>query len=365
MTNAYFLSHKLNYTYVNEDHIVEHELLAGHSGHVVAVAGSGTRLVPLLAQNPERVTLIDISADQVMLSRFRHACIKAFSRADYMSFFGYAGSEPIGVAQRKDMFASLPKLDAEVAEYMRIVLENNSWGPIVPLGRWEQTFASIAKLVKKVIGEKVANEIFSISDQTEYNTYLSEKFPWKRWDFLTMLLSNSMFFNVMLYGRQFPKLNVADGFGDFYSKSLRSALQCCPARQNFFIQILFFGRVVYPEALTLDVDANLYRLAKESNSIVEIKQGNLLRDAGSKQHPISLFAVSDVPSYFRGDMARDWLQLVREQMAPGGMLIARYYRHVPEATNYAGWHNQNHRYTELCKREKTQMYRYDILQHLD
>jgi S-adenosylmethionine-diacylglycerol 3-amino-3-carboxypropyl transferase len=365
MTNVYFLSHKLNYTYVNEDHVVEHELLAGHTGHVVAVAGSGTRLVPLLARNPERVTLIDVSPDQVMLSRFRYACIQAFERPEYMSFWGYAGGETISVAQRKEMFASMQKLDAEVAEYMRVVLDKNSWAPILPLGRWEKTFASIAKLVRKVMGAKVMDELFAISGQAEYDAYLAEKFPWKRWDILTVLLSNSMFFNVMLYGRQFPKLNVAEGFGDFYSTSLKRSLRCCPARQNFFIQILFFGRVVYPEALSLDVDAELFRLAKQANSFVDIRQGNLLRDAGSKEHPISLFAVSDVPSYFRGEMARQWLQSVRAQMAPGGMLIARYYRHVPEATDYAGWHNQNHRYAELCEREKTQMYRYDILQHLD
>jgi S-adenosylmethionine-diacylglycerol 3-amino-3-carboxypropyl transferase len=361
MTNSYFMSNKLNYTYVNEDHVVEHKLLETGTVHAVAVAGSGTRLVPLLARNPRKLTLIDISQEQVWFSQFRLATLRSFERDRYLAFWGYAGAAGVTATDRKRLFEEVRGCEPDALAFVRAVQEEHGWGPLLGVGLWEKTFKRVAKRVRMVVGADTIDAIFSYRDNASYQRYLVEEFPWFRWKVLTAIYANSSFFNAVLYGSQFPKMNLADGYMNYYNEALRKTLSCCPARENFFLQLLMLGKVAYPEALGLDVQPDLFAAAKCAASEVVIKQGNLLEDGASASMTATFFAVSDVPSYFKDETARQWLQMLRGSVAPGGMLVARYYRHKPVGSDYTGWSDLTAEHAAVCDEEKTHMYRYDIL----
>jgi S-adenosylmethionine-diacylglycerol 3-amino-3-carboxypropyl transferase len=361
MTNAYFLSNKLNYTYVNEDHVVEYKLVEPGTAHAVAVAGSGTRLVPLLARSPKKLTLIDISQEQVWLSQFRLATIRSFDRERYMAFWGYVGAPQLNADERRRLAGDIRGCDPNAFQFVRSVLEENGWGPLLPVGLWEKTFKRISRRIRMVLGQATIDAVFSHKDDESYQSYLRDEFPWVRWKVLTAIFANSSFFNAVLYGSQFPKMNLSDGYMSYYNTALRRTLTCCPARENFFLQILMLGKVAFPEALGLDVHPELYGAAQAAEAEVIIKRGNLLEDGASVSSPASFFAVSDVPSYFKDEMAIQWLQKLGPAMAPGGMLVARYYRHKPVGSDYAGWKNETAEHTSVCDEEKTFMYSYDIL----
>ena len=59
MAEKYFNS--LNYTIGNEDASLELAVLPEKAQHVFTVAGSGSRIIPLLSKNPLRLTCVDSS----------------------------------------------------------------------------------------------------------------------------------------------------------------------------------------------------------------------------------------------------------------------------------------------------------------
>ena len=92
MSFEYF-SKKLNYTLANEDTATELAILPRGLKHVVAVAGSGGRVLPLFAQNPQHVSCVDLSLEQLMLTELRIAAAQVLQHSEFLSFFGYPGGD--------------------------------------------------------------------------------------------------------------------------------------------------------------------------------------------------------------------------------------------------------------------------------
>ena len=66
MSSQFF--NKLNYTMSNEDTQFEYDLLDYNQGHVLCIAGSGSRVIPLLAKKPKRLSISDYSIEQLALT---------------------------------------------------------------------------------------------------------------------------------------------------------------------------------------------------------------------------------------------------------------------------------------------------------
>ena len=66
MSEVYFS--KLNYSFANEDTTVEMEILPKGAQRVVCVAGSGSRVLPLLAKKPHKLVCADLSEQQLYIT---------------------------------------------------------------------------------------------------------------------------------------------------------------------------------------------------------------------------------------------------------------------------------------------------------
>src|SRR4051794_7586327 len=79
----------LNYTLANEDTAVEHAALRDGEDLVVSVAGSGARVLPLLARSPRELVCVDVSPAQLMLTELRVESVRALDHASFLGFWGY------------------------------------------------------------------------------------------------------------------------------------------------------------------------------------------------------------------------------------------------------------------------------------
>lgn len=95
----------LNYTLANEDSGFEMSILRPKLGHVLSVAGSGARVLPLFASMPKQVSCVDLSKEQLLLTELRIESCKTLTFEDYLSFWGYPPSME-DTRRRRELFQS-------------------------------------------------------------------------------------------------------------------------------------------------------------------------------------------------------------------------------------------------------------------
>ncbi|OFZ52663.1 MAG: hypothetical protein A2428_16850 [Bdellovibrionales bacterium RIFOXYC1_FULL_54_43] len=361
MSSKYF--NKLNYTLANEDTALELELLPEDVGHLFSVAGSGGRILPLLAKRPRLVTCVDLADEQLYLAEMRFASARELSHSEFLAFWGYPPA-PASRKDRRELFHRLG-LSEPAKKFLEELFKEKNWDGILYEGKWERTFAKLSEVNRRITGAKGAG-LFSALTDAEHFDYLEKRFPRKTWLLVLFILGNATIFNALLYKGHFPKKNLKDSFFDFYVEAFDRLFEQGPARRNFFLQLAFFGKVIFSEGCPIECDPKVFELAKGALQNTEIRycRGDILAEAQKVSRPIDFFSISDVPSYFSGETERLYLQKVAPTLNPGALVVIRHYLHVTENTDKGGFEDVTSRFDDAIDREKLQVYQVEILRRL-
>lgn len=362
MSNSYFKK-ELNYSLGNEDTAMEVGILEEDSPHVFSVSGSGGRVVPLLSRSPKKLTCVDISEQQLYLVELRIACIKALTVEQYAAFLGYPPS-PLTPEERKKIFHSLT-LSEKAKTYFEAFYEARQWEHFLYDGKWEKMFQTLSRINSKITGTK-GRAIFECKTLEEQKKYYDKGFPHLRWLLVVSVLGNASVFDALLYKGDCAKKNIGESFVAFYRRVFAHLFTKALARENYFLQLCFFGKVVYPEGNPVECDPKVFAKAKEALKTCEVEymRGDVIELAKQSKTPVSFYSLSDVPSYFMGEKEKNYLQDLKSALSPGATVVLRYYLHIPEGTDKTGYENQTDRYRELISSEKVGVYHVEILKFI-
>lgn len=357
MSKTYF--NRLNYTLANEDTRFEMDLLPTGVSHLVSVAGSGGRVLPLLAKHPKKVTCVDLSQEQLYLTELRFESVKALTHAQFLAFWGYPPS-PAEPETRKKLFNKI-RLQPAAKGFFLEYFEHHAWESILYAGSWEQTIAKLSSVNRRITGMKGIG-LFTALNRSEHLSYLQSRFPTYAWALTLSLLGNAGVFNALLYKGHFPKKNLKDSSFDFYKKSFERIFSQGPARENFLLQLIFFGKILFPEGNPIECDPKVFAEAKKALKNAEIKliKGNIIDVVANADVPVDLLSFSDVPSYFSGETEKVFMQKIRSSMSPNGMVVIRNYLRIPEGTDYSGYQCVTSNYEKEISKEKVQLYNIEI-----
>ena len=360
MSSEYF--EQLNYTLANEDASLERDLLPLGCDHVVAVCGSGARIIPLICKRPKRLSVIDISAEQLALCELRIETLRQFTHLEFLYFWGYPTHEGfVPSLDRKVMFESLT-LDSRSRSYLAQVFESRGWAPLILQGRWERTFIFFSKVAKVILGAQKIERLFQFQDLSAQKEYVSKHFLNYRWKFLLLIVGNSRVFNALLYRGSFPQNNTGLSYVQFYNQAYTRLLNQDLARKNFFLQLTLLGEIRYAEGLPIEAESAVFNAAKNALSSVEVvflKED--LVSWLSSQSNINFVSFSNVASYFKDALERNFLKVIGPSLSSGALVVLRHYLHRPEKLDRAGFVNDAPLYEELRKRERVQMYEIEVL----
>lgn len=358
MRRNYF--NNLNYTLGNEDSSLEFRLLPQNTNHVFAVAGSGSRILPLLAKHPKYLTCVDISYPQLYLTELRIETLRSLEFEEFLAFWSYP-PESYTPEQRKKTFNGV-HLSKPASRYLTQIFVENDWESLLYLGRWEKTFNKLSKINRLITGRK-ALALFEQKESKIYSNYLRNKFPHKAWALAIFLFGNATVFNMLLYKGHFPKKNIPDKLHKFYSKSLNKLFSQSLARNNFLLQLLFFGRLQFPEGNPIECNKNVFSSAKQGIKKAHISyiQGDFIEEIAKTDRHIDFLSFSDIVSYFDGDAEKTFLQKIHQSLSLNCILVLRYYLRVPELIDLEGYEEVTESHRELINQEKTQMYLIKIL----
>ena len=365
MQNLYFES--LNYTLANEDSEFEYQILENNCNHLVSVVGSGSRLIPLLAKKPKKVTAIDVSKAQINLLQLRLASIKKFNYPDFCFFWDYPNLESFEdlkqdddvrfQLKRKALFESLP-LALEVKSNLSLLFEQHDWNSILYAGKWEQTFIKLSRIVRKLMGENWVKQFFNLKNMNEHQEWMQNRFPKFRWALILALVSNARVFNALLYRGKFPNKNIPMSYLRFYLNAFERLFLQGPARNNYFLQLCFLGKIEYPEGLPFEATRDIFESVKVNVEAIrfEFVCGDVIQNIAALKVKANFVSLSDVASYFTPPQEQMFMNAMLPGLAPNAKVVSRSYLRMPEKVDLGGYDEISRHYQDEINKEAVQMY---------
>lgn len=353
MGQKYFTG--LNYTLGNEDTTVEVEMIkALKPTDVFSICGSGGRSLPLMHEGANSLSLSDLSKEQLQLAELRLATYRDLSHDEFLMFWGYYPySDDNHKSQRRDLFAKIT-LTPDTREFFSKVFGETEFGSLLYLGKWERTFAVFAKINRVLLGVDY-DRILKFDNLEEQQEYYRTKFPMKRWKALIQILGNKAMFNALLYKGDFITKNSPLSHFDYYFQSFDRLFTRDLAQKSFFLQLCFYGKIKSLLGVPVEANAESFKRVHDSKTKVDYVQEDFVSYLAKGQRQYDFLSLSDVPSYFQGDLERDFMQKIKPGLKPGAILVTRYYLRKSEC-NLEGYVDITENYLKLIELEKVQMY---------
>ncbi len=354
----------LNYSLANEDTSLEYHILKDlNAKKILSVCGSGSRSLPLISEQTQELICVDLSLEQLMLAKLREQTFKQLNHQNFLLFWGYP---PYASQQnreiRKQIFDKLD-LDATHQNYFLNLFESQGWSSILYNGKWERTFQFFSKIVKTLIGRQSIKQLFEAKDIKDQLFFLEKKFPKYRWEILMAILGNKSMFNALLYKGNFIKKNVPESYLKYYSKAFDHLMRYDLARKSFFMQLCFYGEIIFAEGNLFEAVAETFHRVQKSLAKCKIRyvQNDIINSI-KDERDIDFLSISDVPSYFYNDVERNFLTEIRPSLSPNGVIVMRNYLRIPEA-NRRGYVDISSKYQDAIDAEKVQMYHIEVLKN--
>lgn len=363
MAKEYFSD--LNYTLSNEDTRIEFELLPENSERVFSIAGSGARCLPLIAKNPKALDIIDMSVSQLYLCELRYQAMKTLSYEEYLFFIGYRGALQSGDDEgnsREEIYQKL-SLSSDADHYWKS--RKQGWAPrgFILLGRWEAHFQKLGFLFREVL-QCDFRKVFEAQSLEEQVALYEKHWPKARWNTFIRLAASEFVFNRFLYK------------GHFSGKSERKTEQRTPSqfimeefdrifrtqlvRKNYFMQILFLGRIAYEEGLPLEAHQDIFAAVKSASTTLRYLNGNLLEHLPLQ--PYDFISLSDTISYLDQQDANLILQILNPNTKSDSQMVIRSFMKAPSAIDASGWSELNLKNKWAQGKDGTGVYQFHIYQ---
>ena len=339
---------RLNYTLSNEDVSLELAVLPERASHILAVAGSGARILPLFSKHPHYVTCVDLSAPQLYITELRIESARTLEYVDFLAFWGYppASATP---GERQRLFAKL-QLSSAARHFAAELFQGQHWESPLYAGKYEKVYIKLGRIARSIMGAS-GTKLFAARTLQEQRECLQNGFPHKRLALLHAVLWNLTVFKV-LFGYKGPRIkrnipeSVLDNFYDVLERQL--------ARENIYLQLGFFGKLCFSEANPLECDPEIFLAAQEGLHRAEIdyRVGSIIDEAKQLSKAVDFLSFSNVPSYFTGELERTFLQEIASTLAPMALVVARYSVHVPEHLDASGFEDVSDAHRDQIERKK-------------
>ena len=361
MADKYF--NALNYSLANEDTRLELDLCKSYKPKsILSICGSGGRFLPLLAAGPKKIVALDLAPQQLFLAELRQSTIL---ECDWNTFLLFWGFPPFRVeenrARRREIFDTLTLSDG-CRRYFEELFTMYNYEGLIYKGKWERTIIGVPKLLRRFVGTRY-DQMFDFKTQEEQDAFLNERLSDKIWKVVprgvVLLFGNAAFFNAFLYRGHFVKKNIPGTYYDFYRGAFRRLFANGLARENYFLQLCFFGELRYPEGNPVEALEEVFNASKatlKKNPDIELVLDNVLEYSRKTNDKFDFVSLSDVPSYFTGDDERQYMQGLKRNLNPGAIVVVRCYLRIPEGTITSGYEDITEMHARQIAKEKVQMY---------
>jgi S-adenosylmethionine-diacylglycerol 3-amino-3-carboxypropyl transferase len=312
---------RLLYTACNEDTESELRALAIREGdRVLAVTGSGGRVLSLLPARPGAIVAVDFNPAQGHLLELKMA---AFRRLAYDDVLAFLGVERLAGREREALYrerlrpdlapAAAAFFDREVAKIRRGILFE---------GAQERYFRTVARLLL-LLRRRRLGALFAAPTVEEQRRIYDERFDTPLWRASVRLLCNRFFFRVLLRDPSyFRHADVPGGVGGYLLERVAHSFRSHLFRENHFLALLAFGRYPGPACYPRYLRRASYDAVRDGLERVRVRAARIEGFLAEEAAPGSFdaFSLSDVSGWTDAAGFEALLGGIRRAARPG----ARY-----------------------------------------
>jgi len=365
MAQEYFSD--LNYTLSNEDTQVEFRLLPENSKRVFSIAGSGARCLPLIARNPQELHVVDMSSSQLYLCELRHRAAQALSYEEWLFLLGYRGAVQNGEPKSDSRFHLFQRLSLSEAAHDYWTSRREGWesNGFIRLGRWEKHFQKLGVLFRDYLRCDFS-EVFEAQTLEDQVRRFGEYWPHRRWKFFLRIAASEYVFNRFLYKGHFSgsseKRTEKRPPYQLVQEEFERVLKTQLARKNYFMQVLFLGKIVYEEGLPFEAHRSIFEAVKRSSTKVHYHCGNLLEVL--PRFPFDFISLSDTISYLPVEKAQSLLQDLHPETPKHTRIVIRSFMKAPQALTTIGWQQLQREELRAHREDGTAVYQFHIFEKM-
>lgn len=353
MSLEYF-DEKLNYSLGNEDSRIEKDLFSG-AKRILCIAGSGARVAPLMANEPELIDVLDVSQFQLEFTKIRITAIQTLDFEDYLGLWGY---KKIPADKRKKLFSQL-KLDSITQSFWQKLEGSWSENGWLTLGDWENSLRILGTSFCKYF-RKDMTPLFQAKTLKEQADVFRKYWPSIRLQVYFHMVANKTMLNKLLYRGKLltPGFVLEKNCSNFLYKTIERLFQTTVARENFLLQWIFLGEVLYPENSLPETTFETFMQIKKSSTVVNYIKGDALHYLSNASN-YDAYSFSDIVSYMTPDAPE---QILKEISKSGSNQIAvfRSFLKHPQKSSLPDWDNQIQTENDALKNDTTGVYRFHI-----
>lgn len=355
----------LNYGLANEDSWVEHALAPENCSGILCIAGSGSRVLPLLARNPEKLEVVDLSESQLWLTELRVQATRALDYEEFLFFLGYRGAlfnGRLSSDHRYDLFRRI-ELSPLCREFFEKHREKWEKGGFIYLGKWERHFIKLGKILQRFLRLNLG-PVFHAQSLEEQRTLVNKHWkPLLFRNFLRAALSDFVF-KRFLYGEHYAGAKEARTQGEptwkMVERSITRFLNETLLRKNYFLQMMFLGELRYEEGFPTEVHPEIFRRCKSAESQVLYSKSNFIEIL--EKRAFDFYSLSDTLSYVASQEASGLLARIPAGSKSGATLVIRSFMRQPEINLVPPWRRMKDLEKEAWVRDCTGVYQFLILQ---
>ncbi len=297
------------------------------SDRLLCIASAGEVPLNLLALEDLKIDAVDTSSAQLHLSRLKLLAALHLDPGDAASLIGY---KPCDEKKRIRMFDHLSKLfsDEEKSFWYgsRHILRK---GP-VHFGRFEQFISRFNWLGLSILGRKNMMRLFEYDDVELQKQHFDRRLDTKRVKFIFNIAFHPKIYKER--GMDARGLTHAGGrnIADFFFSRFRNFCTSTLARENYLLQLTFFNRILFEDALPeyLNATGNHHLRERQKNLNFHFASlSNHLRECPAGYY--NKFALSNIGDWMTKQQYSELLQIIGERSQPSAKVLLRYIHYAP------------------------------------
>ena len=312
-----------NFGISQEDALTEFKALdIKKNDRLLCIASAGEVPLNLLAMEDIFVEAVDISPNQLFLSRLKLHSICALEALEAAAFLGFMETGP---ENRKRLFQKvLPLMEKEERQFW---LQNKfaiMEGPI-RVARFERFISKLNFIGLMILGKRKLIHLFDLETIEEQRDFFDRHLS-------TVLLK--AIFKIAFHPRVYKKRGMAsDGLrhcgarniADFFYSRYKHFCSSTLARKNYYLQYTFFNRVLFSEALPEYLSGEgMARIRRNRQNVAWRLVSYTEAVEESRKGAFNKFHLSNIGDWMSRKEYADLLSLIKNKASTPSKVFARY-----------------------------------------
>ncbi|MGV9415903.1 DUF3419 family protein [Nocardia sp. NPDC003693] len=311
---------------------------------VLAVTGSGCRVLSLVVNNPHTVTAIDSSPGQTYLLELKLAAIRHFPYDTLLEFLGVDES-----TRRWRLFEELkPELsDGAIAyftHYRKAIV-----GGVLQAGRHEQLYVRLVAPAMRLLYGRAMRDLFAAPDLATQRRVYRERVDGVLWRSMIRYGFTERTLKAVLNDDSYNVVTDEKSCGDYVLERLDHTFENHLAGENDWVSFMFHGRYPRRDVLPHYLLRENVEAIRAATTKVNVVRGDLMEQLRAlPDGSVDKFSLSDVTSCIDREQFAGLMKEVVRVARPGARICYRNFlsRHTPDAD----LRQLLHREDELCDR---------------